>query len=398
VLEAGDALAKKAIDAKHEKELEKVAPAKVVHVDAPEAKPDVSEGVDSATSLANDLAGLKERAAEQKAEKLEDKKRHEQRKLKVQAIKDKRQARNKEVPGQNKTKRRAMNLDKLVKLTNEIKQTALIQKQAPVETHSTLEAHAEKLEEAQKEVDTMPKNHKKLPATHAAPSVEEKEGKAPEPSKQAENKKFAGGAVGHPENTDHLKNIAQAVGHLSEETGPPPAAVKEVQDVLNKAQAMTAASKDGTAAAPVPQFVADPHKAKLRAKKFKNKMDNHVDEMHHALHEHEKAVDTKKHLEKIAKEREAEEEQRQKWELEQARLEQLKAQAEALEHEKKEKEQQQAIENRTASEAAHRVDDPQAEFRAQEEARKPQTPVPRSGASSIHYCALVFVTVAAYLV
>merc|ERR1719327_499068 len=101
--------------------------------------------------------------------------------------------------------------------------------------------------------------------------VEDKGTKVSEPSKDEEletNKKEAEphnearkvtSASHHPENVEHLKNIQQAVGHLSEETGPAPAAVKEVQEVLKKAQAMTGAAKGPEA----PQFVADPHQAKL---------------------------------------------------------------------------------------------------------------------------------------
>jgi len=404
VLDAGDALAKKAVDKKHEEELNKVAPAKVVHVDAPATKTDENEGLDTAKTLASDLEGLKERAAEQKEQQAEDQKRHQryqQRKLKAQAIKDKRAQRKKESP-KDVEKRRALNLDKLVKLTKEIKtKAAFIQKDAPVETHSTLEAHAEKLEEAQKEVDEMKAKTKEGKST----PVEDKGIKVSEPSKDEEletNKKGAEphnearkvtSASHHPENVEHLKNIQQAVGHLDEATGPAPAAVKEVQEVLQKAQAMTGAAKE----TPIPQFVADPKEAKIRAKKFKNKMENHVDAMHQALHEHQKEVDTKIHLEKIRKQREAEDAERAKWELEQARLEKLKASAENMAREQREKEQQMAVENRTASEAAHKVDDPQAEFRAQEESlRKPQKSVPKSGANAIQHCGLVLI-VAAFL-
>jgi len=404
VLEAGDALAKKAIDAKHQKELEKVAPAKVVHVNAPAAKADESEGVDSAKTLASDLQGLKERAAEQKEEQAEDEKRH-QRMLKTKAIKDKR-AQNKKQSPKDVKKQRALNLDRLVKLTKEIKtkssKSAFIQKEAPVEMHSTLEAHAGKLEEAQKEVNEMKATAKE----GKAPTVAEKDVKAlAEPSKdeaQEQSKKVeepsnhdrkVTSASHHPENIDHLKTIQQAVGHLDEATGPAPAAVKEVQEVLKKAQAMTGSDKETQ----VPQFVADPKAAKLRAKKFKNKMENHVDAMHEALHEHQKQVDTQNHLEKIRKQREAEDAERAKWEQEQARLNQLKIAAENLAREKREKEQQMTIENRTASEAAHKIDDPQADFRARE-LRKPlpsERKVPRSGANAVQYCGLALASIVA---
>jgi hypothetical protein len=168
VLEAGDALAKKAEDEKHRKENEKVATAKVVHVDTPPTKPDEEEGVDAAKSLASDLEGLKDRAAEQKEQKVEDQKQEEKRKLraqKVKAINDQR-AKTGKAP-KNDKKQRALNLDRLVKLTNEIKKTAFVQKEKPVgvpktdvEAHSTLEAHADKLNEAQKEVDEMKANAK----------------------------------------------------------------------------------------------------------------------------------------------------------------------------------------------------------------------------------------------
>merc|ERR1712167_402831 len=120
-------------------------------------------------------------------------------------------------------KRRAMNLDRLVKLTNEIKKNAFIQKDKPVEANSTLK-------------------------------------------------------------------VAE----------PPKSAVK---------------------------LAADPKQAKLRAKKFANKMDSHIDGMREALHEHEKMVDTKIHLEKIAKQREIEAAQHAQWEAEQAKLQQLKVSA-----------------------------------------------------------------------
>merc|ERR1719388_345877 len=103
---------------------------------------------------------------------------------------------------------------------------------------------------------------------------------------------------------------------------------------------MTGAVKNAT----VPNFAADPHEAKVRAKKFKNKMENHVEEMQQALHEHQKKVDTKIHLEKIRVQREAEEAERLKWEAEQARLEQLKLAAEKMRKEKEEKERTEAIE------------------------------------------------------
>lgn len=396
VLEAGDALAKKAIEKKHHEKLEKVAPAKVVHVDGSAAKPDASEGegLDSAKTLASDLEGLKERVAEQKAEKSEDQKRHERHKLKVQATKDARAKRNQQFLPSDKKKQRAMNLNRLVKLTNEIKnQASFLQKQVPVETHSTLEAHAGKLQEAQQEVDNMKAQAKHGSAMHSAPVVEEKERKFPEPSKEAaapsQSARKVTTASHHPENTEHLKNINEAVGHLNEEETP--ANVKEVQEVLKKAEAMTGAAKE----APVAQFTADPHKAHMRAKKFKNKMEDHVSEMHEALHEHQKAVDTKNHLEKIRKQREAEAVEREQWEAEQKRLEQLKLAAEKMQREKKEKERNEAIENRTATEAAHKVFDPQAEYVARK-MRKPETSQPKSSADTIGRCSLVLIAVVAF--
>lgn len=391
MLEAGDALAEKAEDAKHRKELEKLAPANVVHVDAPTAKSDANEGLDSAKTLASDLEGLKERAAEQKEQKVEDQKQEEKRKLraqKVKAIKEKRAQRESRSPKEAK-KQRALNLDKLVKLTNDIKHTAFVQQDKPaMETHSTLEAHASKLDEAQKEVDEM--NGK------AAPRVEKNEVEAPEPrgesaapSNQAHK---VTGVNHHPENADHLKNIEQAVGHLNEATGDAPAAVKEVQEVLKKAQAMTSGSQNTS----VTRLAADPHEAKLRAKKFKNKMENHVDAMQEALHEHQKKVETQIHLEKIRKQREAEAAEHAKWEVEQARLKQLKIAAENIAREQREKEETQALENRTVTEAAHRVDDPQAEFRARH-MRKPQETLNRSTANAIQRCGLVFLFAAAFL-
>lgn len=396
VLEAGDALAEKQIKEKHRQELQKVAPAKVVHVDAPVAKTDDNENLESAKTLASDLEGLKERAAEQKAEKIEDQKRHERHMLKVKAIKDKRAQRQSQSAPKDKKKQRALNLDKLVKLTNEIKQkTSFVQQQAPVETHSTLEAHEGKLQEAQQEVDEMKANGKMSNATPAASDDKDKKEKSPEPPVPSTQPVAPSNpahkitsASHHPENTEHLKNINEAVGHLSEEETP--ASVKEVQQVLEKAQAMTKAAKNST----VSQFTADPHEAKVRAKKFKNRMENHVDEMHQALHEHQKAVDTKVHLEKIRLQREAEAAERLKWEAEQARLEQLKIQAEKLQHEKEEKERTQAIENRTATEAAHKSFDPQAEFRARQ-MRTPQAAPPRSSAYNMGHCSLVFIAVAA---
>jgi hypothetical protein len=400
VLEAGDALAEKAEKEKHREELKKVAPAKVVNVDAPATKPDDNENLESAKTLASDLEGLKERAAEQKAEKIEDQKRHEtfkRNKLKVKAIKDKRAQRKSQAAPKDKKKQRALNLDKLVKLTDEIKKkTSFVQKQAPVETHSTLEAHAGKLEEAQQEVDEMKANGKISNATPAASGKDDV--KSPEPPVPNVNTQAVApssparkitSASHHPENTEHLKNINEAVGHLSEEETP--ASVKEVQEVLEKAQAITKPAKNSTVA----QFAADPHQAKVRAKKFKNKMESHVDEMHQALHEHQKAVDTKIHLEKIRQQREVEAAERLKWEAEQARLEQLKIQAEKLQHEKEEKEKTEAIENRTATEAAHKSFDPQAEFRAKQ-MRKPQAPPPRSSAFTMGQCSLVLTAVAAF--
>jgi len=397
VLDAGDALAAKAIDEKHRQEVMKVAPAKVVHVDAPVGKPDDSDSLDSAKTLASDLEGLKERAAEQKAEKIEDQKRHERHKLKVKAIKDKRAQRQSQAAPKDKKKQRALNLDKLVKLTNEIKQkTSFVQQEAPVETHSTLEAHQEKLQEAQKEVDEMKTNGKVSNVPPAASTVEAKQEKIPEPTEPEKPAAAASNPVHklttashHQENTEHLKNINEAVGHLSEEETP--ASVKEVQQVLEKAQAMTKGAKNSTVA----QFAADPHKAKVRAKKFKNKMENHVDEMRQALHEHEKAVDTKVHLEKIREQREEEAAERLKWEAEQARLEQLKIAAEKLQQEKEEKERTEALENRTATEAAHKSFDPQAEFR-EKQMRKPQTAPPRSSAYTMGLCSSVLVAAAAF--
>jgi len=103
----------------------------------------------------------------------------------------------------------------------------------------------------------------------------------------------------------------------------------------------------------------------------------------------------KNHLEKIRKQREAEAVEREKWEAEQKRLEQLKLAAEKMQREKKEKERNEAIENRTATEAAHKVFDPQAEYAARK-MRKPETSQPKSSADTIGRSSLVLIAVVAF--
>lgn len=161
-------------------------------------------------------------------------------------------------------------------------------------------------------------------------------------------------------------------------TDKPPAATK---DTLNSTQA----SKNAT----VSQFVADPKEAKLRAKRFKSKMENHVDEMRKSLHEHEKAVDTKIHLEKIRKEREAEAAEKAKWEAEQAKVQKIAAD---MAREKKEKEEKKAAsENKESRARISKISSEAARKFHAREMRKPQQTIDRSSANAMQIFGLVFV-------